>query len=88
MRTSLHELDMIEQALLMKKPEYQMLLEAKQQLDPSTAEHINWQKITYQAIVQFGHIQLKQDIQLVDQQLFSHKKHKSFRAYIRSLFNS
>ncbi|MEQ9306518.1 MAG: hypothetical protein RJQ14_21575 [Marinoscillum sp.] len=88
MRTSLHELDIIEQALLMKKPEYKLLLKAKQQLDPSIAEHVNWQKISYQVIVQFGRTQLKKDIQLVDQELFSHKKHKSFRAHIRSFFSS
>jgi hypothetical protein len=63
-----------------------LLFEARLILEPDLADKIHWQKQTYTLIKAYGRMQLKQEIELVHEQLFTQIAHTSFSQKIKSLF--
>lgn len=86
MRTSLHNLQIIEEAVLNQQPEQKLLLSAKVHLDPSLQSQIHWQNLAYTAIKNYGRERLKKDIQVVEHELFNEPEHLSFKQHILSFF--
>jgi hypothetical protein len=64
-----------------------LLFEAKLLLDNDLADKVIWQQKAYDTIQQFGRRQLKNEIEIVHQQLFTQPKHSSFSQKIRRLFS-
>lgn len=88
MRTSLNEIKAIEQHLLQEAPpEDTLLFEANLILDPELKEKMQWQQKTYQVVHVYGRKQLKAEIELVHQKLFTEAKHRGFRQKVLSLFS-
>lgn len=87
MRTSLTELERIENFLLQKSDHGErLLLEAQLKIDASLAEKVRWQRKTYQILQQYGRHQLRKEIHAVSQQLFTAPKHSGFKQKILSIF--
>ncbi len=87
MRTSLHEIKVIEQHLLQREPpEEALIFEARMLLDAELKEKVKWQNKTYALVQSYGRKQLKAEIDAVHQQLFTTTKHRSFRQKMLSLF--
>ena len=63
-----------------------LVFEARLILDPDLADKMHWQQKTYALIKNYGRQQLKQEIELVHQQLFTQKEHQSFGQKIKALF--
>lgn len=64
-----------------------MVFEARLLLNPDLADNVQWQQKTYTLVQSYSRQQLKQEIEVVHQQLFTHTKHKRFSDKIRALFN-
>jgi hypothetical protein len=64
-----------------------LVFEAKMLLDPELSEKVQWQQKTYNLVKLYGRDQLRQEIEVVHQKLFTHHQHKSFRQRIMSLFS-
>ena len=64
-----------------------LVFEARLLLQPELADDMQWQQKTYTLIQSYSRSQLKQEIEMVHQQLFTHAKHKRFSEKIRALFN-
>ena len=64
-----------------------LVFEARLLLDPELAGNVQWQQKTYTLIQSYSRYQLKQEIEMVHQQLFTHAKHQRFSEKIRALFN-
>jgi hypothetical protein len=87
MRTSLIETEQIETHLLqLSNPGDALVFEAKLLLDDELAEKLSWQRSTYNMINLYGRNQLKKEIEVVHQSLFSDARHKSFSEKIRQIF--
>lgn len=86
MRTLLHNLQLIEEAVLHRQQEYRTLLQAKRILEPELTDQINWQLASYKAVKDYGRQLLKNEIQQVEEELFSDPVHQSFRQKIHSFF--
>jgi len=65
-----------------------LLFEARTLLDPSLHDKIYWQQKTYELIQVYGRNQLKHEIEVIHQQLFTKPEHSSFRQKIRLLFTN
>jgi hypothetical protein len=63
-----------------------LLFEARLILEPGLAEKLEWQQKTYTLIKNYSRTHLKQEIELVHQQLFTQIEHTSFSQKIRALF--
>ncbi|MEM1137487.1 MAG: hypothetical protein AAGI07_16730 [Bacteroidota bacterium] len=85
MKTSLTE--RIEQ-LLHKKGDLaeRLLLEAQIQVNTELAEQVDFQKKAYKIIREYGKRKLREEINLVDKQLFENPKYISFQHKILSYF--
>lgn len=87
MRTSLIEVQEIENWVLgSAAPENQLLMEARFQLSDSLQNKAHWQAETYQLVHHYGRKKLRAEIKLVEQQVFSRRKYRSFQDRIRSIF--
>lgn len=87
MRTSLHDIQQIDDYLLKYAGEADnMLFEAKLILQPALRDQLLWQQKTYAIIRQYSRRRLKAEIEAVHQQLFTEPEHISFRRNILSLF--
>lgn len=64
-----------------------LVFEARLLLDERLADKVLWQQKTYSTIKHFGRTQLKKEIELVHQQLFTQPKHMGFSQKIRLLFS-
>ena len=64
-----------------------LVFEARLLLNPELADNVQWQQKTYTLVQGYGRRQLKQEIDVVHQLLFTHAKHKRFSEKIRALFN-
>ena len=87
MRTSLIEIEQIENYLL-KKGDIQdrLLTEATILTDPKWKENADWQSKSHNLIHLYGREKLKQEIKAIEWHLFNSTKHKSFQNKMRSIF--
>lgn len=88
MRTSLHNLEIIEEAFLNNSKEHQVLIEAKSLLEPKLQEDIMLQLVTYETVKTYGRELLKREISEVENELFSQSRFSAFRQKILSYFKS
>lgn len=88
MRTSLRNLEIIEEAILNNSKEDQLLLEAKSILMPNLQEDVLLQLMTYESVKTYGRKQLKREIAEVEHQLFTQSQFSQFRNKILSYFKS
>lgn len=87
MRTSLNDLQLIEESLNGTiRPENALLLRAKELLDPEWNENIRAQQQAYQLIQQYGRQQLRMEIAAADEKIFRSAAHAGFRKKIFRLF--
>jgi hypothetical protein len=63
-----------------------LLFEARLILEPDLADKLEWQQKTYTLIKNYSRTHLKQEIELVQQQLFTQTEHTSFSQKIKALF--
>ena len=63
-----------------------LVFEARLLLQPDLADDIHWQQKTYSLVQNYGRVQLKQEIEIVHQQLFTDSKYHLFRQKIKALF--
>lgn len=88
MKTSLHELHLIEHYLLSDdKDGENCLFEAKLILQPELKEQVYWQNKTYQMVQNYGRQQLKNEINNIHETLFNTGEHQSFRQKVMRLFS-
>jgi len=88
MRTSLIETEQIDAHLMRRSdPGDVLVFEARLLLQPELREKLEWQQETYKLIKTYGRDQLKKEIEVVHQQLFTQPQHKSFSQKIRQLFS-
>jgi hypothetical protein len=87
MKTSLNELQLIENQLLgAPDGEDRLLFEARMILQPDLRHSLGWQQKTYQLVQQYGRQQLRKEMEQIHHELFITVKHKSFRQKILRLF--
>jgi len=87
MRTLLREVLEIENHLLGKSaPEEQLLFDAKLIIDAELRDKTAMQNRTYDLIRLHGRRQLKAELQVIRQKLFTEPTHQSFADRIRRLF--
>jgi hypothetical protein len=87
MRTSLNNIALIERRLLKKPvPGEALLFEAKTLLDQELHANVSAQLQVYSLANEYGRRQLKQEIEVVHQQLFNQPEHLSFRQKIARIF--
>lgn len=65
-----------------------LLFEAQLLLDPALNDKVLWQKKTHAIINNYGRAQLKKEIEVVHQKLFTASEHLSFSRKIRRLFTN
>ena len=88
MRTSLNDIQQIDDYLLKYAGEADShLFEARLLLQPALQENLRWQQKTYAIIRQYSRRQLKAEIELVHQHLFTEPEHIPFRRKIMALFS-
>lgn len=88
MKTSLNELQLIEDFLLLNTgAEDAVLMQARQILQPGLQESVYWQQKTYRLVETYGREQLQKEIRQVHQKLFTAPAYSSFREKIKKLFN-
>jgi hypothetical protein len=89
MRTLLNEVQEIEAHLLKRNPPGDALVfEAKLILEYELKEKVHYQQKTYELIGFYGRRQLKQELEMVHQKLFTQPEHHSFRERILNLFKT
>jgi len=88
MKTSLNELQLIEDFLLGDtNAEDKLLMQARQILQPDLQENMYWQQKTYGLIETYGREQLRKEIRQVHQMLFTAPEHFSFSDRIKRFFS-
>ncbi len=87
MRTSLNEIEQIEQHLLgQASNEESLLMEAKISLNPDLAQKVSMQQESYALVREYGRKKLRAEIGQVERKLFEYPGFKSFRQRIFDLF--
>lgn len=87
MRTSLNEIQHIEQHLLGQlSNEESLLMEAKMSLSPDLTQMVALQEETYAVVREYGRKKLRAEIVLVEKKLFTSPGHLSFKQRIMKLF--
>lgn len=87
MRTSLNEIKELEDWLFKKgNPSNQLVTEARVLTNSELQEKADWQSQSYDLIRDYGQQKLLSEIQLIEQQLFTLKRYRSFQDRIRSIF--
>ncbi|MNY40217.1 hypothetical protein D3C86_1749440 [compost metagenome] len=88
MKTSLNELQLIEDFLLVNtNAEDKVLMKAQQILQPGLQESVYWQQKTYLFVETYGREQLRKEIRQVHQKLFTTPEHFSFSERIKRFFS-
>jgi hypothetical protein len=64
-----------------------LVFEARLMLDNELADKVIWQQKAYDTIQQYGRRQLKKEIELIHQTLFTQREHIGFSQKIRRLFS-
>jgi len=88
MKTSMNELQEIEDYLLHPHNEESVLMEARLLLEPELQEKTAWQQKTYTLVQHYGRKKLRQEIEAVHQELFTNDRYTSFRKKIMRLFRN
>jgi len=87
MRTSLNELQMLEQYLAHQlEPQDNLLIEAKLLVDKRLQDKLYWQRRSYQLVKTYGREQLRQQLNRVEEELFTEPAHKRFVHKIKQYF--
>lgn len=87
MRTSLIEVQEIENYLLKTgEPGDRLVTEVRLQLNESIQTKAHFQAEAYSLIHHYGREQLRAEIKQVENQLFTHRKFRSFQERIKSIF--
>lgn len=63
-----------------------LVFEARLILEPNLVNKMKWQQKAYKLIKNYGRQQLKHEIELVHEQLFTQKTHAGFSQKIKALF--
>ena len=84
----MHNLEIIEEAILNSSKEHQVLIEAKSILEPKLQEDIMLHLVTYETVKSYGRELLKREIAKVELELFSQSRFSAFRQKILSYFKS
>ena len=63
-----------------------LVFEARLLLQPDLTDDMHWQQKTYGLVQNYGRVQLKQEIEVVHQQLFTDSKYHRFSQKIKALF--
>lgn len=67
-------------------PEDQLLLDARCLVDAGLRDNLFWQKRAYAVINQYGMKKMREEIQAVQNSLFTEKKFIHFRTKIKNIF--
>jgi len=87
MRTSLNEIRLLEDYIQQRLPtEDKLLLEAKFILDEDLQERLSLQMRCYQLIQQYGREKTREQLQRVEQEIFSQPVHRRFVQKIKQYF--
>lgn len=87
MRTSLNEVKELEDWLLKRgNPCNQLVTEARVLTNSELQEKADWQSQAYDLIQDYGQQKLLSEIQVIEKQLFTLKRYRSFQDSIRSIF--
>lgn len=87
MRTSLNEIQLIEQHLQGElSVEETLLMQAKMALDPNLEKKVALQAETYTLVRAYGRKKLRAEIEQVEKKLFESSEHLSFRQRVLNLF--
>jgi hypothetical protein len=87
MRTSLNNIKEIDDHVLgLHSPQDGLLFEAKMILDPKLKLDVALHAQTLTLVQQYGRKQLRADIEVVDNQLFTRPEHSNFRQNILRFF--
>lgn len=87
MRTSLNEIKQIEDYLLQNSsPEEARQFEARLLLEPQLQEKVSWQKKVYNLIRQYSRRQLRRELNVVQNKVFTNQKYTGFQKSITRLF--
>lgn len=88
MRTSLSEIKNIEDYLLdQQQPEDKLVFEARMILNKDLQQKTEQQHQLYKLVRLYGRKKLRQEIEAVQQKLFSDSVHHKFRHTILNIFN-
>ncbi|MEL1242682.1 hypothetical protein AAEO56_00295 [Flavobacterium sp. DGU11] len=88
MKTSWNDMQAIEgYALSSGNPEDRVLFQARLLLEPQLKASVHWQQETYALAREYGRLKLKTEIEEVANEVFTAKKHESFRQKIRNIFS-
>lgn len=89
MKTSASETRLIENYIQKQLPPAdQLVFEARLLLCPELSETLKWQQQVQQLVKLRGRMHLKAQISLVEQKIFTHPAHQTFRENIFRLFKS
>ncbi len=87
MKTSLDELQRMEDCLLRQAPgAEQLLFAATLLLNPELREDVRWQRKTYGIIREYGRQRLREELEQVHHVLFAAPHHRSFREKVLAFF--
>lgn len=87
MKTSLDEMQRMEDCLLERASgEQRLLFAAKLLLNPVLREDAHWQQKTYRIIREYGRQQLQAELERAHQVLFTTPRHQAFRDRIFGFF--
>lgn len=86
MRTSLIELQQIEEYIFNGKGSEAALNDTSLLTDSDKAEKVMWQKETYNIVQQYGRRKLKLELETIHRKLFTESRYSKFRRQIMRLF--
>ena len=89
MRTSLNELQHIEEQLqaIKKEPNRKLIWEAQLLADPKLKGKVFWQNRAYQIIRYFGRKELKYELNVIHKLLMTSSGKESFQEKVRNIFS-
>jgi hypothetical protein len=88
MRTSLTEIQEIDNYLLDHNPAQSLVVDAKMLVSPLFKDKVHWQEAVHKLVKLRGREKLRFEIQLVEQELLTAPKYRSFQERIRCIFKN
>uniref|UniRef100_UPI0040492B8A hypothetical protein n=1 Tax=Fulvivirga sp. TaxID=1931237 RepID=UPI0040492B8A len=88
MRTSLTEIQEIDNYLLDHNPAQSLVVDAKILVSPLFKDKVLWQKAVHELVKLHGREKLKAEIQSIEKKLLTAPKYRSFQERIRSIFKN
>ncbi|MEQ8475733.1 hypothetical protein [Fulvivirga sp.] len=86
MRISLIEIQEIDNYLLDQDPAQSLVVDVRMLVNPQFKDKVLWQKTVHELVKLHGREKLRFEIQLVERELLTAPKYKSFQERIRSIF--